>query len=131
MSGARSWWTRDHPRSRGVYLETKVDTVKHYRIIPARAGFTVSAPADTENHRDHPRSRGVYSAVITREAPEQGSSPLARGLLVGESPDDPRAGIIPARAGFTGIDVGVDVCAGDHPRSRGVYGSPNRPTVSR
>ena len=92
--------SRDHPRSRGVYLPDDVslkglmgssplarglleDWLRDYygrRIIPARAGFT--------HHR-----RG---------------SPPTRG-------------IIPARAGFTNRLFNSQQPHKDHPRSRGVY----------
>ena len=50
-----------------------------------------------------------------------GSSPLARGLqhIEVDSPKDIR--IIPARAGFTGVDTHPPMLIADHPRSRGVY----------
>ena len=50
---------------------------------------------------DHPRSRGVYKCA-GREMPEM-------------------AGIIPARAGFTGVSCAGERDGRDHPRSRGVY----------
>ena len=70
----------DHPRSRGVYLLTRVavtiaigssplarglprsrpNSVARQRIIPARAGFTISFSAVSWPDGDHPRSRGVY-----------------------------------------------------------------------
>ena len=50
-----------------------------------------------------------------------GSSPLARGLRVAVDDQGPRAGIIPARAGFTSGPALPVVGAADHPRSRGVY----------
>ena len=74
------WRSRDHPRSRGVYL-TGGQSVgatfgssplarglpdlgglgrRRHRIIPARAGFTVVSVSRTGSRRDHPRSRGVY-----------------------------------------------------------------------
>ena len=53
---------------------------------------------------DHPRSRGVYRA---REAQERA-----------------RAGIIPARAGFTASRARAGSRLQDHPRSRGVYHDP-------
>ena len=53
-----------------------------------------------------------------------GSSPLARGLLCVNVDDAGRAGIIPARAGFTWTTPQSAGLAGDHPRSRGVYFSP-------
>ena len=52
---------------------------------------------------------------------EEGSSPLARGLLLGAAQFQVQRGIIPARAGFT-LSVHVPEGGGqDHPRSRGVY----------
>ena len=50
-----------------------------------------------------------------------GSSPLARGLLLRPGMSDTLAGIIPARAGFTGRGHGGAPLVEDHPRSRGVY----------
>ena len=50
-----------------------------------------------------------------------GSSPLARGLLTGESIKFDFEGIIPARAGFTHISCRRRRGSWDHPRSRGVY----------
>ena len=91
----------DHPRSRGVYwtMPSSSDVergssplargLRSFRrwgpigvgIIPARAGFTITALCACVSSKDHPRSRGVYHR---------------RGC------DRPPAGrIIPARAGFT------------------------------
>ena len=70
----------DHPRSRGVYLETipmmsvhagssplarglrsrRSTPRRRDRIIPARAGFTDMAESAFWRAWDHPRSRGVY-----------------------------------------------------------------------
>ena len=52
-----------------------------------------------------------------------GSSPLARGLLVGLRDAVLKVGIIPARAGFTPPNWRRIMLRGDHPRSRGVYRS--------
>ena len=51
----------------------------------------------------------------------KGSSPLARGLLIGEAVTDGCARIIPARAGFTIYFHNLAFDGSDHPRSRGVY----------
>ena len=51
----------------------------------------------------------------------RGSSPLARGLLVGRFCCFPLCGIIPARAGFTLLRAAPGGSTPDHPRSRGVY----------
>ena len=113
--------SRDHPRSRGVYVFLRakqycergssplarglrlpyLSQFSRVGIIPARAGFTTV--------------RSAMMAAMT------GSSPLARGLRLLELQGDRRVGIIPARAGFT--DSPADALQGlaDHPRSRGVY----------
>ena len=113
--------TRDHPRSRGVYLTMMwmwsppfgssplarglplscvlKDPVE--RIIPARAGFTTTWSAADVVASDHPRSRGVYQPRRGLASSGRGSSPLARGLRTRRSRTGPQ-------------------CR-DHPRSRGVY----------
>ena len=92
----------DHPRSRGVYLVLRLSPVDAERIIPARAGFTAGGACTAVTTWDHPRSRGVYAHDIAIMSDAEGSSPLARGLR--RRFNDPKwaAGIIPARAGFTG-----------------------------
>ena len=131
----------DHPRSRGVYPEIARDALLEAGssplarglpprrrprrlpegIIPARAGFTPRSSTTTRAPRDHPRSRGVYGFPVRRIERECGSSPLARGLRSGPSPQDGGHGIIPARAGFTQRQAPNPRPGGDHPRSRGVY----------
>ena len=91
------------------------------RIIPARAGFTHPFLWRSEVMGDHPRSRGVYTRWSTKSACGPGSSPLARGLLAPSKPERVRTGIIPARAGFTGLVPEWSRKVPDHPRSRGVY----------
>ena len=70
---------------------------------------------------DHPRSRGVYVDIAGDTYSVAGSSPLARGLLIGPVPLIGFERIIPARAGFTQALDGSAGGPGDHPRSRGVY----------
>ena len=70
---------------------------------------------------DHPRSRGVYSPAPMEGQERQGSSPLARGLLIHISEMTRRYRIIPARAGFTRLRRSSPSNPRDHPRSRGVY----------
>ena len=111
----------DHPRSRGVYVES-VDSThpiwgssplarglppcdrnhSSFRgIIPARAGFTNSIISNSKENTDHPRSRGVYYVEREVDAYEVGSSPLARGLHAESRHEVQGFRIIPARAGFT------------------------------
>ena len=111
----------DHPRSRGVYanaalayttsvgssplarglLSGAVRVVRHERIIPARAGFTPMPGGQSARRGDHPRSRGVYSQECCPVWLREGSSPLARGLLMPPAAVRQASRIIPARAGFT------------------------------
>ena len=70
---------------------------------------------------DHPRSRGVYSFCFLLASTRIGSSPLARGLLLGITRNRCRHRIIPARAGSTYLPEEVTKFLEDHPRSRGVY----------
>ena len=92
------------------------------RIIPARAGFTIHLTCIVHSCEDHPRSRGVYRGRAGSGRSRLGSSPLARGLPRRRQQHGGRAGIIPARAGFTDRVRGPVCSCWDHPRSRGVYG---------
>ena len=132
---------RDHPRSRGVYIEnTSADDIvfgssplaRGLRvvkeplrvpsgIIPARAGFTRRGRRSRPCHWDHPRSRGVYNVIAGADGRGRGSSPLARGLRRGFRHAPGLPGIIPARAGFTIPQRCQERRHPDHPRSRGVY----------
>ena len=137
------WCVWDHPRSRGVYHGNDAilapaegssplargllgDLAKggiEKRIIPARAGFTSTRRLTITPTWDHPRSRGVYSGGRSSPRPRRGSSPLARGLLYITFIFLGTKWIIPARAGFTREGHGIHLRPGDHPRSRGVYGT--------
>ena len=70
-------------------------------IIPARAGFTGLWTRKGRSPADHPRSRGVYAYSYKLSVTSDGSSPLARGLLIRVEIKYRQTGIIPARAGFT------------------------------
>ena len=132
---------RDHPRSRGVYCpkcwsattrsgssplarglqDPRVRCRRLEGIIPARAGFTPYPASHAPGNEDHPRSRGVYISVFLNAPDVSGSSPLARGLLLGRLLAARPLGIIPARAGFTAGRRPSGCATTDHPRSRGVY----------
>ena len=131
----------DHPRTRGVYRERRTHVHQshgsspHARglragkapgngwegIIPARAGFTAQHYAEGLWMGDHPRTRGVYSCGCRGPPLAGGSSPHARGLHHLTNLVKASNGIIPARAGFTGVPVWAGVDGVDHPRTRGVY----------
>ena len=108
------------PLARGLLLYGRTDLLA-VRIIPARAGFTFRFTSPDASFADHPRSRGVYAHDLFPDREYDGSSPLARGLLCVNVDDAGRAGIIPARAGFTRIVLMPNCVGQDHPRSRGVY----------
>ena len=132
---------RDHPRSRGVYedmgagnaedhgssplarglLQTRRSLHTPRRIIPARAGFTITPANGSFPQPDHPRSRGVYAIECKNVTRMDGSSPLARGLQGSLPVHGEFQGIIPARAGFTPVHHPRGRRHWDHPRSRGVY----------
>ena len=95
--------SKDHPRSRGVYVADGDAGAVDLGIIPARAGFTSTRAFPRCAQADHPRSRGVYRKPMRA---------AMRALW-----------IIPARAGFTCDDSSLARLLGDHPRSRGVYTS--------
>ena len=140
----------DHPRSRGVYpdfifskafligssplargLREPFDLrIRLIRIIPARAGFTLTLCLCSYDARDHPRSRGVYLVLRRERCVWLGSSPLARGLHVDARRGARQRRIIPARAGFTTGRSARMRWGPDHPRSRGVYDSGSRSSTS-
>ena len=88
------------PLARGLLPAVRQPS-QHLRIIPARAGFTPPPGRRSRDRSDHPRSRGVYVYAAGGVTVLAGSSPLARGLLLGYVWEDGESGIIPARAGFT------------------------------
>ena len=94
-------------------------TYTDLRLIPARAGKTVSARASQSARRAHPRSRGENSDIRNPRVWSAGSSPLARGKPCDDRRPRRGLGLIPARAGKT--LSASERCDGRqaHPRSRG------------
>ena len=119
-SGIRTRAGGSSPLARGLRSRPRLNADIR-RIIPARAGFTSTYRPIRALFRDHPRSRGVYLFALLSADAAEGSSPLARGLHGGAGGVIYYVGIIPARAGFTGIEGRGRFHPGDHPRSRGVY----------
>ena len=100
----------DHPRSRGVYVGRRRMGAHHLGSSPLARGL---------------RRNGSSLATGAR-----GSSPLARGLLEHGFELLRAWRIIPARAGFTPAAHNQVSLLEDHPRSRGVYCSFRRHTVT-
>ena len=88
-------------------------------LIPARAGKTVRRRRTARLRRAHPRSRGENLALTEADDARVGSSPLARGKRVGHDTARAADGLIPARAGKTGIAPSRNGAGAAHPRSRG------------
>ena len=93
-------------------------------LIPARAGNTSRCGHSVRPGRAHPRSRGEHIDASELFVAQKGSSPLARGTPAGCPPGVQGGGVgglIPARAGNTGVRFGVLMGAWAHPRSRGEH----------
>ena len=132
---------RDHPRACGVYGAFRAPsrpssgssprvrglrsppkkTPTQARIIPARAGFTVTTNRGDTQTGDHPRACGVYTGENPLDSGQEGSSPRVRGLRTGGPRVYECARIIPARAGFTAPTATPCSAPTDHPRACGVY----------
>ena len=130
-----------HPRSRGEHVGepqkndegtgssplargTQVVVVVEFGVgglIPARAGNTDRLDATGHMMRAHPRSRGEHSYSFCCRFSGRGSSPLARGTQAAAVVNNAPAGLIPARAGNTLIDLPAQRTTGAHPRSRGEH----------
>ena len=92
--------TRDHPRSRGVYVFSAVKNILGIGSSPLARGLRAGAPARRVVCGIIPARAGFTSAT-RNGGTSDGSSPLARGLLLRISTAMSSARIIPARAGFT------------------------------
>ena len=134
---------RDHPRSRGEYgyetpemffkagssplsrgiLLHRFWPVPEHGIIPALAGNTRTLEPPPPWRWDHPRSRGEYQVITAQVKASDGSSPLSRGIPSAAMIITQAGRIIPALAGNTLVGGNPGVDWGDHPRSRGEYGS--------
>ena len=92
---------------------------RHRRIIPARAGQTVTGVSIRSPPPDHPRACGANSIRGSKVQLPAGSSPRVRGKpATGRGQFEPHR-IIPARAGQTSRSNGRLWRASDHPRACG------------
>ena len=141
-------WTmrRDHPRMRGEHLGSAphrlwgLGSSPHARgtrvfggvvvvvlgIIPACAGNTRRGLWNMLAARDHPRMRGEHVVERRSRRGFKGSSPHARGTLVGGFIRFCVGGIIPACAGNTNHATASPSSWRDHPRMRGEHQHSNR-----
>ena len=94
-------------------------SVASTRIIPARAGQTVSHRRRSRATPDHPRACGANQCLEQFGLVRFGSSPRVRGKLWPLRPCHPWPRIIPARAGQTGRRWLKRQRGPDHPRACG------------
>ena len=131
-----------HPRSRGENVRALAFVVPivgsspltrgkldqhtnhgHIRgLIPAHAGKTRSWARRGRVRTAHPRSRGENATVRLIRTVTAGSSPLTRGKRTARTRSTARAGLIPAHAGKTRLDLHIRGRRRAHPRSRGENG---------
>ena len=90
-------------------------------LIPARAGSTVFRRCFCRITGAHPRSRGEHRLTRCLSVKGAGSSPLARGALLGSFNSAVQRGLIPARAGSTPGKTPSTIPSRAHPRSRGEH----------
>ena len=106
------------PLTRGK-LSGVMHSVGGFRLIPAHAGKTGSAPRLPVIVAAHPRSRGENSPSRIPPCSHTGSSPLTRGKQATWRPGQYRLWLIPAHAGKTLRSRRLEKLAAAHPRSRG------------
>ena len=70
--------TGSSPRVRGKHKQANGENLT-YRIIPARAGQTATAPGIPRLGTDHPRACGANRTATPEKSTSRGSSPRVRG----------------------------------------------------
>ena len=100
-------------------LHPRVHRVAEVRIIPARAGQTVSVLKVSGEVTDHPRACGANEEPSQSELFDAGSSPRVRGKLRYRHYPLLVARIIPAHAGQTCCRRRPSRSRPDHPRACG------------
>ena len=117
---ARSGGRGSSPHTRGAQIGGHRRAATR-RIIPAYAGSTRSAPGTRSSYRDHPRIRGEHANFPYTVFRACGSSPHTRGARHERGQGGVDAGIIPAYAGSTPIELRPQRGRRDHPRIRGEH----------
>ena len=130
-----------HPRSRGEHFFKRPGGIFHagssplargtlherrrvrklHRLIPARAGNTISMSKTPGGGLAHPRSRGEHLDSLVACLHQVGSSPLARGTPRTKSAVHSKVRLIPARAGNMHASTKPAASCPAHPRSRGEH----------
>ena len=108
------------PRMRGTLLRVYALTLVG-GIIPAYAGNTSRCSVGSKGNRDHPRVCGEHLSGPMQRLKLTGSSPRMRGTPEPELTPPNSAGIIPAYAGNTRLNILDCCCWRDHPRVCGEH----------
>ena len=108
------------PLARGTHTGARAGSTP-LRLIPARAGNTMTDITLKLTEAAHPRSRGEHKSAPRPIRELVGSSPLARGTLSWRVCPVDGLRLIPARAGNTPIGAQSFDLKTAHPRSRGEH----------
>ena len=110
------------PRERGTPETVGVAGVS-IRIIPARAGNTITTTPTSIMKSDHPRASGEHGGSASESGGKVGSSPRERGTHLRSLGRLAGRRIIPARAGNTRRESTSRRPTADHPRASGEHAS--------
>ena len=106
------------PRGRGK-RRMVLTTGWPVRLIPARAGKTITRTSSRSRRRAHPRAGGENGTLAVQDLSATDSSPRGRGKLAVSVQRVAVGGLIPARAGKTKVS-GISSPTGTaHPRAGG------------
>ena len=108
------------PQARGTLSEA-IYSLSTARFIPAGAGNTAQNEPQPLSDAVHPRRRGEHVRVKAADAPDDGSSPQARGTRPAWLDVISDRRFIPAGAGNTTIYACARVGLSVHPRRRGEH----------
>ena len=114
------------PRGRGK-LSLGIKLPNHTGLIPARAGKTCKSNTVMNTVAAHPRAGGENFLERDLRGGSGGSSPRGRGKRPTGDTQDPRPGLIPARAGKTRHESAFSLVVGAHPRAGGENTGPMVP----
>ncbi len=113
------------PLARGT-LNPQVRDTHQQGLIPARAGNMYCSGFSSSPSTAHPRSHGEHKTDTSHPLRPSGSSPLTRGTQLSLDQHCLHVGLIPARAGNTGVEDLDKTRHWAHPRSRGEHLQPQQ-----
>ncbi|SNV92133.1 Domain of uncharacterised function (DUF2825) [Corynebacterium urealyticum] len=108
------------PLARGAHDRLR-QNLPRGRLIPAGAGSTAGLALGASRPGAHPRWRGEHPTFSPPFSGGSGSSPLARGALLGRGDLTLQARLIPAGAGSTQAQTTGHAPFSAHPRWRGEH----------